>query len=317
MAARTSATRDGVTAVGGFRGRLTQHPWRAFLWVLALQAVCYSLVGFVLFGILRLPLDLSHIEAVPTVTLFTVSGILAYLVVPFLLRLPNGSRTVRAYLDDIRLTRVRPFLPLLLLTLSCDLILILCQGTGSVVYRMSEGNPVSLRFLGQVFDLSAALPPKSTLLFAQMFSSLEEVFFRGVLLTMLLRRHSRRGAIVYSAAAFGLMHLPGMFAGAPVVVVLAQAAWAFLFGLAYGYIFVRTGCLFPSMILHWLSNVFQAPLTEYWTTASVPVRAFYGIVFGYGLAALLIILWVRLFAARWLPPRETGGQAVPATAPGA
>jgi membrane protease YdiL (CAAX protease family) len=315
VATRHSATPDGVTAPRDFRSRLTQRPWRAFLWVLALQAACFSSVGFVLSGILRLPLDLSRIEAVPTATLFTVSGILAYLVVPFLLRLPNGSRTVRTYLDDIRLSRVRPFFPLLLLALSCELILILCQGSGSIVYRLSEGNPVTPRFLGQVFDLSAALPPESMLLFAMMFSSLEEVFFRGVLLTMLLRRHSPRGAIVYSAVAFGLMHLPGAFAGTPVVLVLAQAVWAFAFGLAYGYIFVRTGSLLPSMILHWLSNVFQAPLTEYWTTAPVPVRAFYGIVFGYGLAALLIIPWVRIFAARWLPPRETGDRAVPVTAP--
>jgi hypothetical protein len=58
------------------------------------------------------------------------------------------------------------------------------------------------------------------------------------------------------------------------------------------------------MIIHWLSNVFQAPLTAYWQTAPVAVSALYGVVFGYGLATLLLLLWVRFFCARWLSERS-------------
>jgi membrane protease YdiL (CAAX protease family) len=289
---------------------MARHPWRAFLLVLLLNGVCFALISVVLGRVSGLPPDLSNFESLPTATLFTVSGVLGYFVGPFLLRLPKGARSFRAYLDDIRLTRVRPFLPLILLTVSCDLILILCQGAGSIVYRLSEGNPITLGFVGQVFNLGAALPPHSMLMFAVMFSSLEEVLFRGVLLTMLIPRYGVRNAIICSAAAFGLMHLPAVFAGTPVVTVLAQVVWAFLFGLAYGYIFITSGSLLPVMVLHWLSNVFQEPLTAYWTSAPVAVRAFYGVVFGYGLAALLIILWVRYFAARWLPPVEPDPHAV-------
>jgi membrane protease YdiL (CAAX protease family) len=284
----------------GYRDRLLTHPWRAFLVLLALQPVGLALSAVVVYGIFRLPRQMSDIGALSTATLFTINGLLGYLAAPFLLGLPNGARAVGRYLDDIRLTRVRPFLPLLALTASCVLILIACQGTGSIIYRITEGNPVTLDFVSKVFDLGAALPPRSTLLFAQMFSSLEEVAFRGVLLTMLLRVYSQPKAIACSAAAFGLLHLPTVFTGEPVVFVLGQVVWAFLFGLFYGYIFVTSGSLLPSMVIHWLSNVFQEPLTAYWTTASIPVRAFYGVVFGYGLAALLSIWWVRFFAARWL-----------------
>lgn len=290
-------------------GRLARRPWRAFLLVLALQPVCFAVVGFVLFGILGLPKQLSDIEAFPTAALFTVSGLVVYLAVPFLLRLPNGRRSFRGYLDEIRLTRVRPLVPLLLLTLSCDVILILCQGAGSIVYQLAHGSGVTLQSVGRVFDLSAALPPRSMLLFAQLFSSLEEVLFRGVLLTMLLRKYSARSAIVYSAAAFGLMHLPSVVMGTPVVFVLGQVAWAFLFGLFYGYIFVKSGSLLPSMVIHWLSNVFQEPLTASWAAAPVLQRAVYGVVFGYGLASVLSILWVRFFAARWLPAEDRSGHA--------
>jgi len=240
-------------------------------------------------------------ESFSTVALFTVGGFLAYIIVPFFLHIPKGKRTFKGYLDDIRLTRTRPFFRLLLLTLSCDFILILCQGTGSIVYRLSEGNPVNLEFIFRVFDLSLALPPKSVLLFAQFFSMFEEVAFRGVFLTMLLEnKYSQRKAIIYSAIAFGLMHLPGVFAGQTLVFTLGQVMWAFLFAIFYGYLFIKSGSLLPPMIIHWLSNVFQAPLTAYWQTAPEAVNALYGVVFGYGLAAFLLILWVRFFSARWL-----------------
>jgi membrane protease YdiL (CAAX protease family) len=284
---------------------LTRRPWRAFLLVLALHGAGFALVGVVLYRVLRFPQDLANLEALPTALHFTAGGLLGYVLMPYVLRLPRGSRSFRRYLDDIRLTRVEPFLPLLLLTVSCVLILIACQGTGSIVYRLTEGKPVTPGFLGQVFDLSSVVPPRSMLLFAQMFSSLEEVLFRGVLLTMLLRVYSPRKAIVCSAAAFGLMHLPGVFVGMPVVTVLAQVLWAFLFGLFYGYIFLVSGSLLPSMVIHWLSNVLQEPLTAYWTTASIPVRALYGVVFGYGIASVLMMLWVRFFSARWLPRQES------------
>ncbi|MGE5360569.1 MAG: CPBP family intramembrane glutamic endopeptidase [Bacteroidales bacterium] len=283
------------------RGRLAQHPWRAFLVLLALQGICFTLVGFLLFGVLRLPRQLANIEAFSTATFFTVSALLGYGIAPFLLGLPKGRHGFKGYLDDIRITVARPVVPLLVLTASCVMVLVLSQGAGSIVYRIAQGARVTREFLGQVFDLGAALPPRSTLLFAQMFSSLEEVVFRGVLLTMLLERHSQRTAIVYSAVAFGLMHLPGAFSGAPVVFVLGQALWAFLFGLFYGYIFVRSGSLLPSMVVHWLSNVFQDPLGAYFSTAPAGVRAFYGVTFGYGIPALLLIPWVKFFADRWLP----------------
>lgn len=280
---------------------LSQKPWRAFLLLLALQPVCFGLVGFFLYGILHLPRNLANMEAFSTAALFTVSGVLAYVFVPFLLRIPKGKRTFLEFLDDIRLTRARPFVPLLLLTVSCDLVLILCQGTGSIVYRLTEGKPVTFDFIERVFNLAAALPPQSMLLFAQMFSSLEEVAFRGVLLTMLLRKSSSRNAIIFSAAAFGAMHLPGVFTGTPIVFVLGQVVWAFLFGLFYGYIFIKSGSLLPSMVIHWLSNVFQAPLTAYIETAPVAVQSLYGVIFGYGLATVILILWVRYFSNRWLP----------------
>jgi membrane protease YdiL (CAAX protease family) len=285
--------------------RYTHHPWRALLVMLGISAACYGLVGIVLFGILRLPIDISNTEAPSTITIFTVGNLLAYVFAPYFLRVPKGKRTFKEYLDDIRLTRTRPFFRLLLLTLSCILILILCQGSFSLIYRLTEGYPITLEFVFRVFDLSLALPPTSMLLFAQFFSMFEEVAFRGVFLTMLLEKHPQRTAIIISAIAFGALHVLSLFAGQELIHTLGQVLWAFLFGLFYGYLFIKSGSLLPSMIIHWLSNVFQAPLTAYYQSASVTVNALGGI-FGYGLAAFLLILWVRFFANKWLNEDKMG-----------
>jgi len=298
---------SGAKKVGS---RFTGHPWRALLVMVGILGVCNLLIVLVLKGILSLQEDFLKgyltwnsfmnilMQFIDIVSLGV--GFLAYVIVPFYLRIPRGARTFKGYLDDIRMTRTRPLFRLLLLTISCDLILILCQGTGSIVYRLSEGNPITSDFVFRVFDLSQALPPKSFLSFSQFFSMFEEVAFRGVLLTMLLDIHSPRKAIIYSAIAFGVMHLPAVFTDQLLVFTLGQVVWAFLFGLFYGYLFIKSGSLLPPMIIHWLSNVFQAPLTAYWQTAPEAVRALYGVVFGYGLAAILLILWVRFFAAKWL-----------------
>jgi hypothetical protein len=168
--------------------------------VLALHGAGFALVGLIPYRVLRLPQDLSNIEAFPPPAHFSLAGLLGYFLAPYLLRLPNGSRSVRGYLDEIRLIRVKPFLPLLLLTVCCDLNL------------------------------------------------------------------------------FGLMHLPAGFAGTPPVVAAGQVARALLFGLFYGYIVLKTGSLLPSMVIHWLSNVFQASLTAYFATSPPPVRPLYGAV---------------------------------------
>jgi len=50
-----------------------------------------------------------------------------FILAPFVLRLPKGKRTFRQYLDDIGLSRMQPFIRLVLFALSCYVILALSQ----------------------------------------------------------------------------------------------------------------------------------------------------------------------------------------------
>jgi membrane protease YdiL (CAAX protease family) len=279
--------------------RYSGRPLIALMLIYAAYSACVFVTGYFLFGILKLPGGFSDLNAWPTVILFTVCNVFAYLFMPYILRIPYGKRTFKEYLSDIGFIGVRPFWRLSVLTITCLLILIVCQGSGSLVYRFTEGKPVTSEFIRKVFDLSQAMPPESWLLVTVFYSMFEEVCFRGVFLTMLLRKYGQNRAIFYSALAFGAAHIFALLAGGNLVTTVAQVIWAFLFGLFYGYLFVKTGSLWPSLIIHWLSNVFQSTLTDYWLVAPVFERAFYGIVFGYGIAALLGIYWVRYFSVKW------------------
>jgi membrane protease YdiL (CAAX protease family) len=72
----------------------------------------------------------------------------------------------------------------------------------------------------------------------------EEVFFRGVLLSWLRKHLNVHGAIFVMAALFAFMH------GSLVV-----APYVFIFAVVAGYVRVRTGSTFNTILMHSLNNV--------------------------------------------------------------
>ena len=203
------------------------------------------------------------------------------------------------------MSNIQPFFQLVLLGLSCYIILALSQAAGCSVYRLIEGKPINAYFLRQVFNLSGDLPPHSNSLLLSFPSIFEEVGFRGIVLTVFLRKYPAWKAIIFSSLSFGLMHLLNLTNGRELVWVAGQVIWAFILGLAYGYIFIKTRSLLPPMILHYLGNVFVGSLNAYLQTrASVEMQALYGVIFSFGIVpTTLIILWTRYFAANWLSGR--------------
>ena len=99
------------------------------------------------------------------------------------------------------------------------------------------------------------------------------------------------------------MHLLNLAMGRDLVWVIGQVIWAFTIGLFYGYVFVKTRSLLPSMIVHYLGNVFISSLAGYiQSRASIEIQALYGVVFSFGVVPVtLMILWARFFISRWLP----------------
>lgn len=281
------------------RFQLAQHPWIA-LFIFTIVSIFVILLGVIIFRIVGAPDD-SPIVGTFRMTLTHL--LMLFVITPFILRLPKGKRSFREYLSDIGLSRVQPLGRLLILGLSCYLILALSQATGSLVFRLSRGLPVTGGFIRRVFDLTGDLPPASLSLLISFPSIFEEVGSRGVILTLFRSKYSTRMSIVISAACFGLMHLLNMLDGREPVWVVGQVVWAFILGLFYGYVFVKSGSLLPCMIVHYLGNAFIGSLTGYiQTIASVEIQALYGVVFSLGIVpTTLMILWVRFFSSKWLP----------------
>jgi membrane protease YdiL (CAAX protease family) len=283
--------------------QLHEHPWLSLLAVVITIVVSNILASNLVSWIGLSPYSpdgqFAHGLTYQILTVF--------IFVPFVLLLPKGKRTYRQYLDDIGLTRVQPFIQLVLLGLSCYVILALSQAAASLVTRFFEGLPVTWSFIRRVFDLSGDMPPGSPSLLVSFPSIFEEAVFRGIVLTVFLNCYSECKAIIFSALGFGLMHLLNLTNGRELVWVMGQVVWAFILGLFYGYVFVRTRSLLPPMIFHYLGNVFIGSLTGYMQSrASIEMQALYGIIFSLGIIPTsLMILWTRFFVSRWLPSGQS------------
>jgi membrane protease YdiL (CAAX protease family) len=276
--------------------RLYEHPWLSLLAVIVTSVFSIFLSGTVIFGVIGLPDDSPTVQFAQGMSYHILT---VFILAPFVLRLPKGKRTFRQYLDDIGLSKMQPFVRLVLLALSCYIILALSQAAASFLYRLFEGLPVNGSFVRQVFDLSGDIPS----LLLSFPSAFEEVAFRGIVLTVFLSRYSERKSILFSSLGFGLMHLLNLTNGRELVWVLGQVVWAFILGLFYGYVFVRTRSLLPPMIFHYLGNVFISSLTGYMQArASIELQALYGVLLSLGvIPTTLMILWTRFFSSRWLP----------------
>ena len=82
----------------------------------------------------------------------------------------------------------------------------------------------------------------------------EEVAFRGLILRSIAHRGPWQAAII-SAALFGLMHSLNVFAGADAAAVLLQVGNASAVGFCFAAITLRTGVIWPLVIIHGLTDL--------------------------------------------------------------
>jgi membrane protease YdiL (CAAX protease family) len=113
----------------------------------------------------------------------------------------------------------------------------------------------------------------------------EEVIFRGALLSGLRTRYGAKTAVLMSAAAFMIMHMNP-----------EQTAYQFLFGIVLGAVALRTGSIAAPVVMHSFSNLF-ALLLDY-TALGARAEAFVAAVTAEAwLAALASAGFVAAFGA--------------------
>ena len=118
-----------------------------------------------------------------------------------------------------------------------------------------DSEPI-LSVLGSFIE-SDAFPLLKTLLYVAVFVPIiEELLFRGFVLDLALESYGSWPSIFISAVIFGIVHLN------PIGVLNA-----FLLGLIYGYVRIRTNSLFPSIFLHsmWNAHIEVLIFIGYWS----------------------------------------------------
>lgn len=142
----------------------------------------------------------------------------------------------------------------------------------------------------------------STLVFMVILAPIaEELFFRKLLLPRLLP-FGEKPAILLSGLAFGLYH--GNF---------SQFFYAFGLGLAFGFIFVKTGKITYTIILHMLVNLLGSVVSVAVLQSGIAVMAVYGfIMIGLAIAGvtLFFVNLKRIRMSRGLLALPKGKSAV-------
>jgi len=289
------------------RFQFAEHPWVSLL--VTLMAVLTVFLFVVVLGTLAgIPGDSPcRLLLIPTLSHLIV----LFLIVPFGLRLPYGKRSLREYLDDIRLSNVTPFIPLFVLGVSCALFLLMSSTLTSIAYRLAEGLPITRSFLRELIDLAANLPPDSPSYIVSFPAIFEEVLWRGVMLRLFRRMYTERQTILITALGFGLLHLFNLVGGGDPTFVVHQIVWSSVLGFFYGYLVFRVDSLLPAMLFHYLVNLFIGSFGVYLQRqASTEVAMLYSFI-SVCIVVPLLILWVKLFASKRLPNPTSRDAGIP------
>ena len=123
------------------------------------------------------------------------------------------------------------FMPFILIT-STNLLVVLISGFG----KLDLSNAYILKYL----------------LFYALVAFDEELVFRVVVNTELLKYHSRLKSIIISSAIFGLIHLVNINSLGSIPYVLLQVLYSFGFGLVLALIYTYTDNLIYIFVLHFL-----------------------------------------------------------------
>jgi membrane protease YdiL (CAAX protease family) len=237
----------------------------------------------------------------PLITPTLAHILVLFIITPFVLRLPNGKTTFRKYLNDIRLSRIQPFIPLLTLGITSSLIMLLMLTANSIIYRLAQGLPLSTRSMSTMIDLVGDLPPQSLSYIVSFPAIFEEVTWRGVLLVLFMRKYSARTSILVTALGFGLFHFINLLGGVETDFVIRQVIFASALGYFYGYLVLQSDSLLPAMLFHYLVNMFIGSFTIYFQRfASAETQILYTAI-NLPVSVTLLILYVKFFCNRWIP----------------
>lgn len=213
----------------------------------------------------------------------TLIGVAAKVVVPELLSGPAGVSPLQVGLQTVMLLMVLPFA--------------IRVGKGELgLNPVRDGRsywvllfPVLTVAFGYTVGFRE-LPVEAILLSlasVALAGVVEELAFRGILLNRLLPR-GVWPAVAITSVLFGLMHLSNLALGSPWYSVLLQVTFAGMAGTGYAAMRLRTGSLWPPIVLHALFDLtFRVAALESGNMLTNAVQLLHGV--GWLVYALIVL----------------------------
>jgi membrane protease YdiL (CAAX protease family)/predicted permease len=225
---------------------------------------------------------------------FLIMGSLALLnlvIVPFGLKLPNGKENFKQYSSAIGFKPFRPLWQELLIGISIFLIYGLISfivglffGTynfqASIEYLFSPPAPGFFTFgwFAIIFNLRPAI--------------MEEITFRGVILSLQKKRYTQTTVILLNGIIFGLFHYINLLTIPDPFSISIQVFFASCLGITFSYMYFKTKSIIPGIIVHFLINVFG--ILFYPSSITQLNSVIYAIIGNSILPMIFMILFVRV-----------------------
>ncbi len=232
---------------------------------------------------------------------FGFLAILLLLIVPKGLKLPDLSYSFKDYTERIHLRPSKPIIRNILVGVGSFIIFSIVVLIGAITLGHYVFDPRIL--FGNPNPTEAGFGGLGWFLFIFMLipGIWEEIAYRGVVIPMLTKKYRIRTSLIISSIIFGFAHtfniityiLIGLDPLSALISVSFQVIYATLLGLAFGYMYIKTKNLLPSMILHFLINsvgqiFFNTYINDVFL-AGIFLICFLGLI-----PAILIILLVKV-----------------------
>lgn len=288
---------------------LSKHPWLSILLLLILYIVFAIFPGGLYFMLSDIGFYFNNLWLAHVVDFFGVA-ILFIVVVPLILGLPT-NRNYGQYLKEIGVTKIKPIFRTIVFGIIAAVITLATMLLTSYLTSLKDGIIA--------FTPELLVHPLTLNIYTALRPGIwEEVAFRGVILVLLLKRYSKKSAIIMNGILFGAFHAVNLFVtwlgnvisgSEPMDVTevyksLFQVVYASFFGIFLAYLFVKTKSIIPCILAHYLVDGFSTLVTNIYTPYT---WVFYALmmIFGLGLLpAILNTLIVRGVCKKWPQPDD-------------
>lgn len=272
---------DNSKKLDKFRKKLLDNPFNtSFLFILISLILVLNIASFrnnlrsfissdTLFLLLRFIISMI------------IYAIYSIIFLHFVMHLPDGKQSFSDFLKTVKLMKSGLKIKEILLGLLIGILVVIGSFFTSFIF---DGLEYSFDF-----NLILGTPNYPSLGYFNFLHHItpalwEELIFRGIIITLLLKKFSTRKVIIINGVIFGFFHLANLGVGNGIL-TLGQVIYTTGFGISLGYLYLKTSNLIPCILAHYANNIISVIMTS----APVVSVYFYSVIF-----LSLFVLIIRL-----------------------